>query len=307
MPAEGNAAMDVVSLGSAVLDWLFSAFRDRHRADARVGERHHAEITAGVLVPLRQRVGFLLAILEKRSSPVAVEGEPLPDEEPHLRAVGISPVRYQGVLRPRVPEAQPVQGLLSDPRLAPVDLYFYKCTKDFHLPALIQEFEALAVRMAEFCGRSLRLAEDLQEALTARAPVPVTLLDVPEDGPGLNPALLARHLLNRRLGVEPSPLLANESEGTLKTVDGTEVCPAPGQLDACEALVEEFLQDDEQSACLREEAEALVPEAKDVQERLEETHRMGYLPGRCRYMKPPGWRSWIPWRRGSGRGRGKWR
>lgn len=128
----------------------------------------------------------------------------------------------------------------------------------------------------------------------------------PGDPPYLNPLRLARYVLDRRLGYSPSYLNRDNVEGSLRMMaeGGIEVCRAPGQLNACEALVEGFLPDDGRAVALVAEARALASEVPGVREAVEDALRMGRLEGRCQYLRSRGLRSrarsW--WRRVWGRG-----
>ncbi len=314
--------MNVASFASAAVAWILARLAEvplwlwtllvgvlgtwlGHRlgAQGRSREAHHAEIKAGVLTPLLEWIDFLLAIVEQRRSPVAVDAERLPEEKPHPLAVETPPIHHRDSLRARVHQAGPVQWMLSKADHVAVDRYLYGCAKAHHLRDLIRAFEDLVVRVGEYCGRCLRLAEDLQEALTAGAPVRPTVLRPPGDPPWLNPLRLGGHILDRRLGVFAASLNQTNSEGTLRMSDGTEVCRAPGRVDACVALVDGLLPDDGRAAALLAEARALALEVPAVREAVEDALWMGRLEGRCQYLRSRGWRARVRswWRRVWGR------
>lgn len=314
--------MDIASFASAapawilarlveILPWLgtllvgvFAAWLNYYfRAQGRIREAHHAEIKVEVLKPLLQGVESLLALLEQRRPPVGIGVERVEEPESPPRAVETPPVRHRDVLRAAVQQAGPAPWLGSPAEPAAVDRRLYECAKGQHLPDLVRTLEDLAVRVGAYCGRCLRLAEDVQEALTAGAPVRATVFRPPGEPRWLNPLRLARYVLDRRMGYSPSWLDRADSEGTLRMSDGTEVCRAPGRLDACVALVEGLLPDDGRAAALLAETRALASGVPAVRQAVEDALWMGRLEGRCQYLRSRGWRARVRswWRRVWGR------
>lgn len=284
--------------------FLVTWFQDRRRVRAE----HLEAIKKGVLTPLLERLGSQLSVLRQKAPPVVADRGVIASENTRPWVAAGSPRRYQEVLLVAPVLGIPLQGELQSewrleaPSLASRfisgDPEFYACTKRSHSSEVIREFEALEVSVGEHGHRCLRLAEQLQDRLRARAPIPESVPQESPTHPLVRTAHLALHILNHRLGVDRSPLTLDGHGKTLTNSRGDVVGRGePDELRACLALVEELLSDDGEAATLLEEARTLASQLVQMERKIERKLREPRLAGRCRYVRIS-WRpKWWPFGR----------